>query len=69
MSIAKTKAEIQKDYEKRTNYAAQKKYNTEKVKRIALNLNRETDIDIIQKLDNIPKKQDYIKESIRKNMK
>lgn len=49
-SIAKTKAEIQRAYEKRTGYAAQKKYD-EKVIKIMVRLNREKDSDIIEKLD------------------
>ena len=65
--MAKTKKEIQKDYEKRTGYAAQKKYNTENIKRISLNLHREHDQDIIAILDGIEDKQNFIKESIRKN--
>lgn len=67
-SIAKSKKEIQRDYEKRTGYAAQKKYNSEKIKRISLNLNRLTDSDIIEKIEGVPNKQEFIKESIRKNM-
>lgn len=36
--MAKTKLEIQKEYEKRTNYAAQKKYKKENQKRIPLDV-------------------------------
>ena len=36
--MAKTKLEIQKEYEKRTNYAAQAKYKKEKIKRIPLDV-------------------------------
>lgn len=39
--MAKTKLEIQKEYEKRTNYAAQKKYKKEKLKRIPLDVKHE----------------------------
>nr|DAE12283.1 MAG TPA: hypothetical protein [Siphoviridae sp. ctMgg26] len=69
MSIAKTKAEIQRDYEKRTGYAARKKYEASNVTRINLALNNKTDADILQKLESVPNKQGFIKESIRKNMK
>lgn len=69
MSIAKTKAEIQRDYEKRTGYASQAKYKKANTKQIALQLNLKTDADILQKLESVPNKQGFIKESIRKNMK
>lgn len=49
-SIAKTKAEIQRDYEKRTEYAAKKKYE-KKIIKILLRLNPDSDKDIITKLD------------------
>ena len=47
MSIAKSKLEIQKDYEKRTGYAAQKKYDAENLIRVTFRLNKKTDDDII----------------------
>ena len=65
MSIAKTKQEIQREYEKRTGYAAQTKYKKEKTKQVALQLNLNTDLDILQKLDEVPNKQGYIKSLIR----
>lgn len=68
MSIAKTKAEIQREYAKRTGYAANKKYNAANLKRINLALNIKTDADILKKLDEVPNKQAFIKECIRKNM-
>ena len=67
-SIAKTKAEIQRDYAKRTGYAANKKYDATHLKRINLALNIKTDADILKKLSEVPNKQAFIKESIRKNM-
>ena len=67
--MAKTKAEIQREYEKRTGYAAQSKYKKENTKQITLQLNLKTDADILNKLASVPNKQGYIKESIRKNMK
>lgn len=63
--MAKTKAEIQRDYEKRTNYAAQAKYKKANTKSIALQLNLRTDTDILQRLDEMPNKQGYIKALIR----
>ena len=65
VSIAKTKQEIQREYEKRTGYAAQAKYKKEKTKQVALQLNLNTDSDILQKLDEVPNKQGYIKALIR----
>jgi len=67
-SIAKTKNEIQRDYEKRTGYAAQAKYEKANITRINLALNNKTDADILEKLETVPNKQGFIKESIRKNM-
>lgn len=67
-SMAKTKAEIQRDYEKRTGYAAQAKYKAANTKQVVLQLNIKTDADILQKLQEVPNKQGFIKESIRKNM-
>ena len=67
-SIAKTKAEIQRDYEKRTGYAAQAKYKSENIRQIALQLNTKTDTDIIQKLDSVPNKAGYIKSLIRSDI-
>lgn len=63
--MAKTKAEIQRDYEKRTGYAAQAKYKAAFTKQIALHLNTRTDVDILEKLDSVPNKAGYIKALIR----
>lgn len=38
--MAKTKREIQKDYEKRTNFAAQKKYNKENYDNLTIRVKR-----------------------------
>ncbi|MBE6768224.1 MAG: hypothetical protein E7549_04850 [Ruminococcaceae bacterium] len=48
--MAKTKAEIQSEYSKRTGYASQKKYEAENVHKMMLRLNKNTDADIIQAL-------------------
>ena len=64
-SMANTKAERQRAYDKRTGYAAQKKYKEKSTKRIAFDVNLNTDQDIIQRLAEVPNKQGYIKELIR----
>lgn len=63
--MAKTKAQTQREYEKRTGYAAQKKYTQKNTKRIAFDVNLNTDADIIQRLSEVPNKQGYLKELIR----
>lgn len=63
--MEKTKREIQREYEKRTNYAAQTKYKKANTKQIALQLNLNTDKDILQKLNDVPNRQGYIKSLIR----
>lgn len=66
--IAKSKGEIQREYEKRTGYAAQRKYKKENIKQVALQLNTKTDQDILQRLEEVPSKQGYIKDLIRKDI-
>ncbi|WP_407386367.1 hypothetical protein [Ruminococcus sp.] len=63
--MAKTKAEIQRDYAKRSGYKDQQKYAAKHTKQIALVLNTTTDADILRRLDDVPNKQGYIKELIR----
>ncbi len=48
--MPKTKAEVQREYSKRTGYASQKKYEAENVKKMLLRLNKRTDADIIEAL-------------------
>lgn len=45
------------------------KYNAKNVKQVKLNLNRKTDTDIIDHLDQCGNVQGYIKDLIRKDMK
>ena len=54
MSNAKTKASA--------------KYDANNTKRISLKLNLKTDADILQKLQDVPNTQGYIKELIRKDL-
>lgn len=66
--MAKTMAEVQREYAKRTNYAAQRKYLDEKVRRYVISCNTETDVDIIEYLDLKDNKAGYIKDLIRMDM-
>ena len=45
------------------------KYDATHTKQVVLKLNLKTDDDILSKLDQVPSKQGYIKELIRKNLK
>lgn len=67
-AIAKSKREIQKDYEQRTGYAAQQKYNAKNLKRFNIALNYKTDADIIEHLEKQKNKNSYIKELIKSDM-
>lgn len=66
--MPKTKTEIQRDYEKRTGYAAQEKYNREKTMTVNLRLVKSTETDIIEKLLSEPNKSGYIKRLIREDI-
>ena len=63
------KNEIQREYSRRTNYAAQKKYDEANTAAFALKLNRKTDADIIEAIGNPPSKSGRIKELIRIGLK
>ena len=67
--MAKTKAEIQREYSKRTNYASQKKYLKERSKVINFRVFVPQDNDIIEFLNKQPNKAGYLKELIRADMK
>lgn len=47
---------------------AQKKYDAENTRQVHLKLNRNTDKDVLDKLDEVPSKQGYIKELIRRDL-
>lgn len=47
---------------------AQKKYDAENTRQVHLKLNRGTDGDVLEKLDNVPSKQGYIKRLIREDL-
>ena len=55
--------------EKQARVQASMKYNKANVKQIKMNLNRKTDADIIQFLEDEPNVQGLIKQLIREHMK
>ena len=59
----------QSEYSKRTNYAAQKKYEKSTVKQYTLKFMTSTESDLIEHLERQPNKSGYIKELIKKDMK
>lgn len=48
---------------------AQEKYRKNNTRNVTLQLNKNTDKDILKKLDEVPSKMGYIKELIRKDIK
>lgn len=48
---------------------AVKKYKKKNIKKYCLELNYKTDSELIEKLENVPNKQGYLKELIVKDMK
>ena len=48
---------------------AQAKYDASHTRKIVMKLNKETDKDILERLDQVPNKQGYIKELIRDDIK
>lgn len=58
----------QKEYEKKTGYAAIAKYEKESTKRYTLKIMCNTEQDIIDKLESEPNKNGYIKRLIREDI-
>lgn len=50
---------------KESQLKAQKKYDAQNTVQFKMKLNKNTDSDILKKLDEVPNKQGYIKELIR----
>lgn len=50
-------------------YKAQDRYDKENTIRLTIKLNKKTESDIIEKLNSVKKKQTYIKELIRADIK
>ena len=57
------------DEKKKAHVKASVKYNAKNVKQIKINLNKRTDVDIIDHLDQCSNTQGYIKDLIRKDLK
>ena len=66
--MAKTKNEIQREYEKRSNYKATRKYQKEKTTDLRVRIINNTEQDIIQKLNSVENKSGYIKNLIRQDI-
>lgn len=50
-------------------YAPQKRYKAKKIKKLNVDLNVDTDKDIIEYLDSVPNKAKLIKQLIREDIK
>lgn len=48
---------------------AQAKYDAKNTRQVSMKLNRNTDKDVLDKLDEVPSKQGYIKELIRADLR
>ena len=67
--MAYNKNEYQKEYGKRTNYAAQKKWEeSHTIKRINMMIDYDKNVDIFERLDSVPNKTAYILDLIRKDI-
>lgn len=66
--MAKTKAEIQREYAKRTGYAANKKYDKANTKMYGVKVVITTEREIYEKLEATPNKSGYIKDLIKKDI-
>lgn len=53
----------------RVKYAPQKKYQKKSIKQVKIDLNLNTDADIIEFLETVENRQGYLKELIRKDMR
>ena len=62
------KNQRQKEYSKKTGYAANIKYDKENVRQYILKIMKTTEQDIIDHLDAQPNKNGYIKRLIREDM-
>lgn len=63
--MAKSKNEVQREYAKRSGYAANKKYLKEHGRRVTVCLTTPSDDDILAKLETVESKSGYIKQLIR----
>ena len=66
--VAKTKAEIQKEYLQRTGYQANNKFNKANTKQYAFRVMLKTEQDIIERMESVDNKAGYIKRLIREDI-
>lgn len=66
--MAKTKAEIQRDYEKRSHGASKSKYDKANTKMYGVKVVIPTERDIYEKLESTPNKSGYIKNLIKNDL-
>lgn len=62
------KLAYQRERNKATGYADQIEYAKNNLKRVAFNLNKNTDADLIAFLESMPNKQGYLKDLVRADM-
>lgn len=66
--MAKTKADIQREYAKRSGYAANIKYNKEHTRSVTIRFMINTESDLLNHINTQPNKSGYIKSLIKKDM-
>lgn len=59
----------QREYSKRTGYSAGKKSNKNNTRQIALRFSKTTDAEVLKKLDEVPNKNDYVRQLILRDVK
>ena len=58
------KKEYDRNYNQRTGYARQNEYNKKNIKQIILKFNIVNDKDVLEKLDDVSNKTDYVRQLI-----
>jgi hypothetical protein len=62
------KRQRQKEYQKRTKYAANLKWKKRNIIRISFELNKDTDKKLVQKMESLDNKNGYLKQLIRQDI-
>lgn len=63
------KNQAQKDYLQRTHYKANNEWNKKNTRRFVLQAMKNTESDIIERLDSVPNVSGYLKELVREDAK